>query len=184
MLPRIRNRHYSPQMQTYAKPARYKVFHAKPVVDLKTSFRKGHQSPGGRFQDSPLSMCKHFARLNFFTKRWPDLLYADATMLDPYEPVGCFRDQRKGRALPTQIKMDHKVDWQDMVNSFAAIIHACAVKVYENGSWYFGVEYYRECWSGVNSSMTYNRHGRSDNCFWNYSVGREWSIFVYRFVEG
>ena len=107
-------------------------------------------------------------------------------MPDPYEPVGCFRDKGKSRALPTQIKMDEsiKVNWTDMANSFAAIIYHCAAKVYKNGFWYFGVEYHKECWSGVNGSLTYNRHGRSIQCFMNYSVGAEWTIFVYRFVEG
>jgi len=112
------------------------------------------------------------------------LLYADATTLDPFEPVGCFRDKRKPRAFPKQIKMNQSVNWRDMANSFATIIHACAAKVFQNGCWYFGVENYKECWSGVNGSMTYNRHGRSNKCFMNYSVGAEWTIFVYRFVEG
>jgi len=106
-------------------------------------------------------------------------------MFDPYEPVGCFRDEREPmRALPTLFKTNQSVNWTDMANSFAAIINACATQAYENGFWYFGVEHYKECWSGVNGSITYNRHGRSDNCFLNYSVGADWTIFVYRFVEG
>ena len=104
-------------------------------------------------------------------------------MLDPYEPVGCFRDKRNPRALPKWVKK-YSVNEEDLANSYAAIIHACATQVYKNGFWYFGVEYYRQCWSGVNASMTYNRYGRSDNCLLNYSVGAVWTIFVYRFVEG
>ena len=72
----------------------------------------------------------------------------------------------------------------DLANSYASIIQECASEVLEIGFWYFGVEYRHECWSGVNSSMTYNRYGRSDNCLWNYSVGATWTIFVYRFIEG
>ena len=71
-----------------------------------------------------------------------------------------------------------------MANSFAAIIRACAIKVFEYGFWYFGVEYRHECWSGVNGGMTYHRHGRSDNCLSKFGVGDRWTIFVYRFVEG
>ena len=107
-------------------------------------------------------------------------------MLDPYEPVGCFRDKGKPRALPERIKMDPpvQVNWKDMANSFPAIIYDCAAKVYKNGFWYFGVEKYKECWSGVNGSLTYNVHGRSNKCLMNYTVGADWTIFVYRFVEG
>jgi len=72
----------------------------------------------------------------------------------------------------------------DLANSLAAIIEACATKVHEKGFRYFGVEYRRECWSGVNGSLTYNIHGRSDHCLSNYGVGYIWTIFVYRFVEG
>ena len=104
-------------------------------------------------------------------------------VLHPYEPVGCFNDKRYPRALPTLIQ-EYSVNETDLANSFADIIHACATEVFENGYWYFGVEYLHQCWSGVNSGMTYNRHGRSDKCLSNYSVGYEWTIFVYRFVEG
>ena len=77
-----------------------------------------------------------------------------------------------------------KVNWHDMANSFASIIHTCAAPVFKTGYRYFGVEYYKEYWSGVNGSVTYNRHGGSNKCFRNYGVGADWTIFVYRFVEG
>ena len=109
--------------------------------------------------------------------------YPDSLVPDPYEPVGCFADKGNPRALPKLLKT-YRVNWTDRTNSFATIIHACASKVYENGSWYFGVENYKECWSGVNGSLTYNRHGPSDRCLMDYRVGAPWSIFVYRFVEG
>ena len=78
----------------------------------------------------------------------------------------------------------YSVNETDLANSFAAIIHSCATKVYENGFRYFGVEYRHECWSGVNADKTYNMHGLSNNCLWNYGVGDRWTIFVYRFAEG
>ena len=71
-----------------------------------------------------------------------------------------------------------------MNNSLASIIQACAAKVHEEGFQYFGVQDYKECWSGANGSMTYNRYGRSDKCRLEYGVGTEWSNFVYRLVEG
>ena len=103
-------------------------------------------------------------------------------VLHPYEPVGCFKDASP-RALPLLVQW-FTVNETDLANSFAAIIHACATGVYDNGFWYFGVEYRMECWSGLNGDITYNRHGQSNNCLWDYGVGDEWAIFVYRFVEG
>ena len=103
--------------------------------------------------------------------------------MHPYEPVGCFKDRTDPRALPILMN-DYSVNETDLANSLAAIIHACATKVYENGFWYFGVEYRRECWSGVNGNMTYNRYGPSHKCLSKYGVGSAWTIFVYRFVEG
>ena len=103
--------------------------------------------------------------------------------LHPYESVGCFRDTEVPRALPVLLHT-YFVDEADLGNSLAAIIQACATEAYEYGFWYFGLEYRTECWSGVNGGKTYNRHGRSDTCLSNYSVGGAWSTFVYRFVEG
>ena len=111
------------------------------------------------------------------------LFPSDTTVLHPYEPVGCFKDDRDPRALPILIQK-YSVNETDLANSFADIIHACATEVFEYGLRYFGVEYQHECWSGVNGGITYNRYGRSENCLSNYSVGDEWTIFVYRFVEG
>ena len=105
-------------------------------------------------------------------------------VLHPYEPVGCFKDKGyPARALPTLVRIS-PVNETGLADSLAAIIFACASQAYKNGFRYFGLEYRTECWSGVNGSKTYNRHGRSDNCLWSYYVGGEWTIFVYRFVEG
>ena len=105
------------------------------------------------------------------------------TVLHPYEPVGCFNDERNPRALPTLVER-FAVNETDLANSLAAIIQKCATKVYKNGFWYFGVENRHECWSGVNGSLTYNRYGRSNSCLWDHGHGSVWTIFVYRFVEG
>ena len=106
-------------------------------------------------------------------------------MLHRYEPVGCFKDKRKARVFPVLVNMyPGMIDEKNLTNSFAAIIHACATEVYENGFWYFGVEYRHQCWSGENGSLTYSRYGRSDKCLSNYSVGATWTIFVYRFADG
>ena len=110
------------------------------------------------------------------------LFSTDAIALHPYEPVGCFKDDSL-RAMPVLLQW-YSVDKENLANSLAAIIHSCATQAYENGFWYFGVEYQNQCWSGLNSAMTYNRYGSSNSCLWNYGVGDAWTIFVYRFVEG
>jgi len=104
-------------------------------------------------------------------------------VLYPYEPVGCFKDKQDPRALPELVKL-YSVNETDLANSLARVIQKCAAKVYENGFWYFGVEFRHECWSGVNGSLTYNIHERSNSCLWDHGVGSVWTIFVYRFVEG
>ena len=121
--------------------------------------------------------------LFFSGKWWFGLFYTDTTVLYPYERVGCFNDKNNSRALPKLIK-NYLVNETDLANSLASIIQACATKVYEDGFWYFGVGYHHECWSGENGDKTYNRHGPSDNCSWNYGVGSDLTILVYRFVEG
>ena len=121
--------------------------------------------------------------LDFSFKWLCGLFLSDTTVLHPYEPVGCFKDEIYPRALPILVH-NYFVNETDLANSFADIIHACATKVFEIGLQYFGVEYRYECWTGVNGGKTYNRYGRSDECLSNYSVGSLWTIFVYRFVEG
>ncbi|XP_020617105.1 netrin receptor UNC5A-like, partial [Orbicella faveolata] len=108
--------------------------------------------------------------------------YTGKTVLYPYEPVGCFKDKQDPRALPELVKL-YSVNETDLANSLARVIQKCAAKVYENGFWYFGVEFRHECWSGVNGSLTYNIHERSNSCLWDHGVGSVWTIFVYRFVE-
>ena len=124
-----------------------------------------------------------YLQLLLSVKLLSGIFYADTMVLDPYEPVGCFNDESYPRALPQFVKL-YPVNETDLANSLAAIVKKCATEVFKKGFWYFGVEYRHECWTGVNSSMTYNRYGRSDNCLPKYNVGAAWTIFVYRFVAG
>ena len=104
-----------------------------------------------------------------------------------FEPVGCFQD-KPTRALPILVeKFSMLLDWHNTNSSFEAIIHACAENVRQRyGFQYFAVQYYYECWTGPNGGLTYDIHGKIDNCyeFGNYGVGKFWSSFVYRFVKG
>ena len=104
--------------------------------------------------------------------------------MDHFERVGCFRDKPEPkRALPTLL-LSFSVNWTDMNNSYSNIIRACAVNVSKAGFRYFGIQHEKECWSGVNGSVTYNKYGRNNNCDLLNGIGKSWSNFVYRFVEG
>lgn len=103
--------------------------------------------------------------------------------MDHFERVGCFKDKKLKRALPERLHT-FSVNWTDMNNSYSEIIRACAVNVSKAGFRYFGIQHERECWSGVNGSVTYNKYGRNNNCDLLNGIGKSWSNFVYRFVEG
>jgi len=134
-------------------------------------------------QQEPQAMQVAYLQLLFCCRWLFGLFYTDPTVLQSYEPVGCFKDERDPRALPELLEW-YRVNETDLPNSLATIIQKCATKVYEKGFWYFGVEFRHECWSGVNGSLTYNIHGRSNSCLWDHGVGSVWTIFVYRFVKG
>ena len=103
--------------------------------------------------------------------------------MDHFERVGCFKDKKLKRALPTLL-LRFSVNWTDMNNSYSNIIRACSVDVSKAGFRYFGIQDHKECWSGVNGSVTYNKYGRKNNCDLLNGIGKSWSNFVYRFVEG
>ena len=108
----------------------------------------------------------------------------DGSIVDHFERVGCFKDKEPKRALPVYLRIYKFVNWTDMNNSYSEIIRACAVNVSKAGFQYFGIQHERECWSGVNGSVTYNKYGRNNNCDLLNGIGKSWSNFVYRFVEG
>ena len=104
--------------------------------------------------------------------------------MDHFERVGCFKDKPEPkRAFPERLHT-FSVNWTDMNNSYSNIIRACAVNVSKAGFRYFGIQHEKECWSGVNGSVTYNKYGRNNNCDLLNGIGKSWSNFVYRFVEG
>ena len=89
-----------------------------------------------------------------------------------YEALGCFTE-RNPFAIPKLIKnFRGGMDWYDL----AKYVRACAELVHSHGYLVFGMRYYGECWSGVDSG--YDRYGPSESCA--DGVGKEWSHFVYR----
>ncbi|KAL9987366.1 hypothetical protein ACROYT_G001660 [Oculina patagonica] len=91
-----------------------------------------------------------------------------------YDSLGCFRDDTP-RSLPLLLKSFRgNIDW----NNMAKVVQACADITHERGLVTFGIQFYGECWSGVNASETYDMHGPSKNC-WS-GVGKEGSYYVYK----
>jgi len=92
-----------------------------------------------------------------------------------YDSLGCFNDGNP-RALPELLEnfRGKKIDWTNMPK----IVQACAEVAHERGLQTFGLQFYGECWSGVNGSSTYDMYGPSTKC-WS-GVGKEGSYYVYK----
>ena len=91
-----------------------------------------------------------------------------------YDSIGCYQDG-KPRAFSTLvINLRGKLNWSNMNET----IYKCAQHVRHAGFTWFALHYYGECWSGKDAGKTYNRHGRSVEC-WE-GVGKEKANFVYR----
>ena len=94
-----------------------------------------------------------------------------------FESLGCFKDSRP-RSLPLLVENLRKyIDWNNMTKT----VRACAELVQRRGLAIFGIQFYGECWSGVDAWKTYDKYGPSKNC--RSGVGREGSYFVYKLKE-
>ena len=103
-----------------------------------------------------------------------------------YEPVGCFRDKIKDRALDKLVKSFRKKQnlggkkiwdyWKKDQMSY--IIQLCNEEAFREGFTMVGIQYYGECWSGKDAEKYYNRHGRSKNC--EKGVGKANTNYAYR----
>lgn len=102
-----------------------------------------------------------------------------------YEPVGCYRDRRKDRALDKMVKNYRKPKnlggkkiweyWEDM----SYVIQLCAEESFRQGfTAMFGMQYYGECWSGKDAESNYEKHGKSGNCV--NGVGKSSTNYIYR----
>ena len=96
-----------------------------------------------------------------------------------FKPVGCFRDHgRSPRPLPKLIaNFRGHIDWRNLNNTIAE----CARRTSEKGLSHFGLQFFGECWSGVNAYRTYNKQGNSTKCI--FGVGRKKANFVYAFAK-
>lgn len=91
-----------------------------------------------------------------------------------YRYIGCFKDFKKpNRALPV------------LLGNYLAYDHSsiekCAKASLRRGYKLFGVQDYgRECWSGMNASLTYDRYGASNGC--SNGIGGAWANDIYTLI--
>lgn len=103
-----------------------------------------------------------------------------------YEPVGCFRDKVKNKALDKLVKnlrgkkiLGGKNIWYYLKNNQTSLIaQLCAEEAFRQGYIIVGIQFYGECWSGKYAEKNYNKHGKSGNCY--KGVGKANTNYVYR----
>lgn len=104
-----------------------------------------------------------------------------------YEPVGCFKDKNKDRALVKLVKnfrgkkiLGDKTIWDYWKkNQTSHIIQLCAEEAFRQGyTDMIGMQFYGECWSDKDAEKDYNKHGKSKNCV--KGVGKKGANYVYR----
>ena len=104
-----------------------------------------------------------------------------------YEPVGCFKDKAKNRALDKLVinfrkkpeSLEGKTIWNYWKDDqMGHIIQLCAEEAFRLGYTMVGIQYYGECWSGKDAEKDYNKHRRSKNC--EKGVGKKSTNYVYR----
>ena len=98
-----------------------------------------------------------------------------------FEAVGCFEDKHiKPRPLPILlINLRPFIDWSNLNKT----IKECARRTFNHPFLklkYFGVQFYGECYSGVEGEKTYNKDGPSKDCI--MGVGKGYANFVYKLV--
>lgn len=98
-----------------------------------------------------------------------------------YEPVGCFKDKSRNRALEKLVKSfrGQKIMWATWPD-MSPVIQGCAEEAFKQGfTTMFGVQFYGECWSSKTAESNYNKYGQLKNgC--TSGVGKQNANFVYR----
>ncbi|KAL9957679.1 hypothetical protein ACROYT_G034603 [Oculina patagonica] len=121
-----------------------------------------------------------------------------------FERIGCFKDNKKApRPLPDYIMTDRQknlkiysgqsIDWRNWDVYLPSFVCRCAKIAKEKGHATFGVQYYGECWSGLNGEQTYSKLGESNNCqdkcfdackpYEKYCAGKNYANAVYRLAD-
>lgn len=99
-----------------------------------------------------------------------------------YEGIGCYNDNMS-RPLPILLKsFRDTIDWENEWPSFDRVIKKCAELAHTKGYLYFAIQFYGECWTGVDAYKTFNKNGKSTRC--THGVGKQWANFVYMITQG
>ncbi|XP_031551276.1 uncharacterized protein LOC116288606 [Actinia tenebrosa] len=114
---------------------------------------------------------------------------------------GCFKDSHNSHARPLANYLlndrdptvpsysGQNIDWVNWDVYVPQLACRCAKKAKEEGSTYFGLQFYGECWSHPQGGETYGRDGTADDCVNNcykhcdqhpYCIGVQFSNYVYR----
>lgn len=135
-------------------------------------------------------------------KRWTNFVYElEPDCAEQFERIGCFRDnQIVPRPIPDYIMTDRQrnlaiysgqsIDWRNWDVYMPQFVCRCAKEAKEKGYTLFGVQFYGECWSGVQSEKTYGNIGVSTNCldkcyesckpYEKFCAGKQFANAVYR----
>ncbi|XP_031551277.1 uncharacterized protein LOC116288607 [Actinia tenebrosa] len=114
---------------------------------------------------------------------------------------GCFADNHNDNARPLANYLlndrdptnpsysGRTIDWRNWDVYLPELACRCANAAKNNGSTYFGLQFYGECWSHPQGSETYGQDGHKDNCVNEcfqdckqhpYCTGVQFSNYVYR----
>ena len=101
--------------------------------------------------------------------------------LPDLQPLGCYKDHGRDRALPRNYaNFRGQMNWTQLET-----VQQCAQVAFNKGYEYFAVQFYGVCYTGNDASQTYDKHGGSGKCFeadktLGFRVGEEYTNFVYR----
>jgi len=98
-----------------------------------------------------------------------------------YVPIGCFEDKKsgEGRPLPDLVG-NHRngINWYHM----SSTVRKCAEDAWRKKFAVFGVQFYGECWSGLDGYETYDKDGLNLQGCWE-GVGKVRNNYVYAFTS-
>ena len=100
------------------------------------------------------------------------------------QPLGCYKDNDRDRALPIDYaNFRSQINWKEWPQ--LKTVQQCAQVAVNKGYEYFAVQFYGVCYTGNDASQTYNKHGSSDKCVetdktLGFRVGEKYTNFVYR----
>lgn len=174
----------------------------------KNNYLKYGEDIKGCIEDSFLT-CTPYSRY-CVGKQWRNMVYQIVDATCPkinFERVGCFGDKHQpfARPLPDYLFNDRdpsidnfsgrRIDWRAWDIYLPEFACRCAEAAKKANHTFFGVQFYGECWSGLNGHMTYDIDGpRQGGCINpcyqpcaqhnKFCAGRNFENFVYRIVDG